>query len=57
LPSRENKRDISKYRPISSINSAAKVLEKVRINRIMHHTEYASESGDLETRFSFIVSG
>jgi hypothetical protein len=34
--------DISKYRPISLINMAAKVLEKVLINRIMHsmHSYY-----------------
>ena len=29
--------DITKYRPISLINTAAKVLEKLLINRIMHH--------------------
>ena len=29
--------DISKYRPISLINTAAKVLEKLLINRIMYH--------------------
>ena len=36
-PGKETSDDISKYRPISLINTAAKVLEKVLINRIMHH--------------------
>jgi len=36
-PGKETIDDISKYRPISLINTAAKVLEKVLINRIMHH--------------------
>jgi hypothetical protein len=35
-PGKENSYDISKYCPISLINTAAKVLEKVLINRIMH---------------------
>jgi hypothetical protein len=34
-PGKETSNDISKYRPISSINTASKVLEKVLINRIM----------------------
>jgi len=37
-PGRETSDDISKYHPISLINTAAKVLEKVLIHRIMHHT-------------------
>jgi len=36
-PGKETSDSISKYRPISLINTAAKVLEKVLINRIMHH--------------------
>ena len=36
-PGKETSDDISKCRPISLINTAAKVLEKVLINRIMHH--------------------
>jgi retron-type reverse transcriptase len=36
-PGKEASNDISKYRPISLINTTAKVLEKVLINRIMHH--------------------
>jgi hypothetical protein len=36
-PGKETSDDISKYRPISLINAAAKVLEKVLFNRIMHH--------------------
>ena len=36
-PEKATSDDISKCRPISLINTAAKVLEKVLINRIMHH--------------------
>ena len=36
-PGKETCDDITKYRPISLINTAAKVLEKIVINRIMHH--------------------
>ena len=36
-PGKETSDDISKYRLISLINTAAKVLKKVLINRIMHH--------------------
>jgi hypothetical protein len=35
-PGKETSDDISKYHPISLINTAAKVLEKVLINKIMH---------------------
>jgi hypothetical protein len=35
---KETSDNISKYRAISLINTAAEVLEKVLINRIMHHT-------------------
>jgi len=35
-PGKETSDDISKYRPVSLINKAAKVLEKVLINRLMH---------------------
>jgi hypothetical protein len=35
-PGKETSDDISKYRTISLINTAAKALEKVLINRIMH---------------------
>ena len=31
------KKDVSKYRPISLINVGGKVLEKILINRIMHY--------------------
>jgi hypothetical protein len=36
-PGKENSTEVSKFRPISSINVAGKVLEKLIINRIMHH--------------------
>jgi hypothetical protein len=36
-PGKETCDGISKYRSISLINTAAKVLEKVLINRIMYH--------------------
>ena len=36
-PGKETSDDITKYRPISLINTATKVLEKALINRIMHH--------------------
>ena len=36
-PGKENSTDVSKYRPISLINVGGKVLEKLLINRIMHH--------------------
>ena len=34
---RENSTAVSKFRPISLLNVGAKVLEKLLINRIMHH--------------------
>jgi hypothetical protein len=36
-PGKEDTTDPSKYRPISLINVGGKVLEKLLINRIMHH--------------------
>jgi hypothetical protein len=36
-PGKENSDEESKYRPISLLNVAGKVLEKVMINRINHH--------------------
>jgi hypothetical protein len=36
-PGREGSLDPSKYRPISLLNIGGKVLEKLLINRIMHH--------------------
>jgi hypothetical protein len=36
-PGKENSEDVSKFRPISLINTGGKVLEKVLINRINHH--------------------
>jgi len=36
-PGKENSTDVTKFRPISLTNVAAKVLEKLLINRIMHY--------------------
>jgi hypothetical protein len=36
-PGKETCEDMTKYRPISLLNTAAKVLEKILISRIMHH--------------------
>jgi len=36
-PGKENSDEASKYRPISLLNVARKVLEKAIINRINHH--------------------
>jgi len=36
-PGKERSSDVSKYRPISLLNIGGKVLEKLMINRILHH--------------------
>jgi len=36
-PGKDNSEDITKFRPISLINTGGKVLEKLLINRINHH--------------------
>jgi hypothetical protein len=36
-PGKGNCEDITKFRPISLLNTGGKVLEKVLINRINHH--------------------
>jgi hypothetical protein len=36
-PGKEKSTEVSKFRPISLINVGGKVLEKLLINRIMHH--------------------
>jgi len=36
-PGKEDNRDASKYRPISLLNVAGKVLDRLMIDRIMHH--------------------
>ena len=36
-PGKENSEDVSKFHPISLLNTGGKVLEKVLINRINHH--------------------
>ena len=40
---KESSEDVSKFRTISLINTAAKVLEKLFINRIMHHINKTSK--------------
>ena len=37
-PGKENSTEITKCRPISLINVAGKVMEKLLTNRITHHT-------------------
>ena len=39
-PGKETCKDMTKYRPISLLNTAAKVLENVLISRIMHHVYF-----------------
>ena len=34
---RENSTEVSKFRPISLLKVGAKILDKILINRIMHH--------------------
>ena len=36
-PGKEHSNDASKYRPISLLNVAGKLLEKLLIDRILHH--------------------
>ena len=36
-PGKEDNRDAPKYRPISLLNVAGKVLDRLNIDRIMHH--------------------
>jgi len=36
-PGKESSYEVSKYRPISLLNTGGKVLEKLMINRIYHH--------------------
>jgi len=36
-PGKENSNDVSKFRPISFLNTGGKVLEKLLINKINHH--------------------
>ena len=36
-PGKETSMEVTKYRPISLINVAGKVMEKLLTNRIMHH--------------------
>ena len=42
-PGKEESGDLSKYRPISLLNTEGKVLEKLLIQRIMHHV-YTTEA-------------
>jgi hypothetical protein len=36
-PGKENSDEVSKFRPISLLNTGGKVLQKLLINRINHH--------------------
>ena len=36
-PGQEGSEEVSKYRPISLLDTGGKVLEKIMINRINHH--------------------
>ena len=51
-PGNEDSRDASKYRPISLLNVAGKVLDKLMINRIMHHVH--SNAGLNSNQYGFI---
>jgi hypothetical protein len=39
-PGKGNSDEVSKFRPISLLNTGGKVLEKLLINRINHHVFY-----------------
>ena len=45
-PGKEDSLDPSKYRPISMLKVECKVLEKLMINRIMHHVHKISFLND-----------
>jgi hypothetical protein len=48
-PDTQNSPDVTKYRPISLLNTGGKILEKALINRINHHmnsTEFLKKNQD-----------
>jgi len=49
---KEDIRDASKYRPISLLNVAGKVLDKLMINRILHHVH--SNAGLNSNQYGFM---
>ena len=48
----KDNRDASKYRPISLLNIAGKVLDRLMIDRIMHHVH--SNAGFNSNQYGFI---
>jgi len=51
-PGKEDNRDASKYRPISLLNVVGKVLDRLMIDRIMHHVH--SSAGLNSNQYGFI---
>jgi len=51
-PGKEDNRNPSKYRPISLLNAAGKVLDRLMIDRIMHHVH--TSVGLNSNQFDFI---
>ena len=51
-PGKEDNRDTSKYRPISLLNVAGKMLDKLMIDRILHHVH--SNAGVNGNQYGFI---
>jgi len=51
-PGKEDNRDASKYRPISLLNVAGKMLDRIMIDRIMHHVH--TSAGLNSNQYGFI---
>jgi len=52
-PGKEDNRDTSKYRPISLLNVAGKVLDRLMTDRIMHHVH--TNAGLNRKQYGFIL--
>lgn len=52
-PGKEEVKDVSKYRPISLLNVAGKVLDKLMINRILHHV-HTNTAGLNRNQYGFM---